>query len=105
MNVKFNKKYLEELFVSGQCTDKHHRFQPQVIRKYVLRVLTLQNAPNIEALYPLHSLNYEVLDGDRKGVSSIRIDKKYRLEFIVSEEDNESSVTICTLEDISNHYK
>jgi len=105
MIVKFGKEYLEELFVEGKCSDKHHRYPPQVIRKYVLRVATLQSAPNIEALYPLHSLNYEVLSGDRKGISSIRIDDKYRLEFIVSEETGETSVTICTLEEITNHYK
>lgn len=104
MIVKFDKKYLEELYVSGKCDDKKHRYQPQVIRNYIRRVVTLAEAPNIEALYPLHSLNYEVLVGDKKGLSSIRIDKQYRLEFIVSE-DGEPTITICTLTDITNHYK
>ena len=39
----------------------------------MLRVVTLQHAPTIEALYPLHSLNYESLVGDKAGISSIRI--------------------------------
>lgn len=105
MVVKFGKEYLRELFEEGKCSDKHHRYQPQVIRKYVLRVATLQNAPNIEALYPLQSLNYEVLVGDKAGVSSIRIDKQYRLEFIVDFDSAEPTITICTLEDITNHYR
>lgn len=105
MVVKFEKEYLRELFENGKCSDKHHRYQPQVIRKYVLRVVTLQNAPNIETLYPLHSLNYEVLVGDKAGVSSIRIDDKYRLEFTVGMDSADPTITICTLEDITNHYK
>lgn len=105
MVVRFGKEYLRELFENGKCSDKHHRYQPQVIRKYVLRVVTLQNAPNIEALYPLHSLNYEVLVGEKAGVSSIRIDGQYRLEFVVNTEASEPTITICTLEDITNHYK
>ena len=38
MVVKFGKEYLRELFEEGKCSDKHHRYQPQVVRKYVLRV-------------------------------------------------------------------
>lgn len=68
MVVKFGKEYLRELFEDGKCSDKHHRYQPQVVRKYVLRVVTLQNAPSIESLYPLHSLNYESLVGDKAGI-------------------------------------
>ena len=105
MVVKFGKEYLRELFEEGKCSDKHHRYQPQVVKKYVLRVATLQHAPTIEALYPLHSLNYEVLAGDKAGISSIRIDNQYRLEFVVNMDSAEPTVTICTLEDITNHYK
>jgi len=105
MIVKFGKDYLRELFEDGKCTDKHHRYQPAVVKKYVLRVVTLQNAPSVEALYPLNSLKYEVLTGDKAGVSSIRIDKQYRLEFIVGLDSAEPTITICTLEDITNHYK
>ena len=105
MIVKFGKEYLRELFEEGKCSDKHHRYQPQVVRKYVLRVVTLQNAPNIESLYPLHSLNSESLVGDKAGISSIRIDNQYRLEFVVDMDSAEPTITICTLEDITNHYK
>lgn len=106
MIVKFDKEYLEELYLTGKCDNKKFRFQPQVIRNYIRRVVTLAEAPNIEALYPFHSLNYEVLTGDKKGISSIRIDKQYRLEFIVSNDTgSELTITICTLIDITNHYK
>lgn len=105
MVVKFGKEYLRELFEDGKCSDKHHRYQPQVVRKYVIRVVTLQNAPSIEALYPLHSLNYESLVGDKAGISSIRIDNQYSLEFVVDMDSAEPTITICTLKDITNHYR
>lgn len=104
MIVKFEKVYLKELFETGKCSDKHHRYQPSVVKKYALRVVTLQNAPNIEALLPLNSLNYEVLSGNKEGLSSIRIDQKYRLEFMVDIEQGEPTITVCTLKEISNHY-
>lgn len=74
-------------------------------KNYVKRVVTLAEALNIEALYPLNSLNYEILSGDMKGISSIRIDKQYRLEFKVSTTDSEPIITICSIIDITNHYK
>ncbi len=104
MNIKFDKKYLEELYYTEKCSDKKHRYQPQVVKNYIRRIITLADAPNIEALFPMHSLHYEVLSGDKKGVSSMRIDRQYRLEFIVSMEQ-EPVVTICTIIDITNHYK
>lgn len=105
MIVKFDKEYLEELYLTGKCKDKHHRYQRDVVVKYARRIVTLKAAPTIEALYQLNSLHYEVLVGDQKGLSSIRIDERYRLEFIVSTGLEEPSITICTVTDISNHYQ
>jgi len=104
MVIRFEKEYLKELYYHTRCSDKKHRFQPQVISNYVRRIITLAEAPNIEALYQMNSLNYEVLSGNKKGVSSIRINQQYRLEFIVSFE-GEPVVTICSITDITNHYK
>lgn len=104
MTIQFDKKYLSELYYTGKCSDKKHRFQPNVIRNYVKRIITLADAPNVEALYVLNSLNYEVLSGDKAGISSIRIDLKYRLEFKV-EKKEEQVITICNILDITNHYK
>lgn len=50
-------------------------------------------------------LNYEVLKGDKKGISSVRINQQYRLEFTVRDVMNEQIITVCRLLDISNHYK
>jgi proteic killer suppression protein len=104
MTIQFDKEYLSELYYTGKCTDKKHRFQPGVVKNYVKRIITLAEAPSVETLYILNSLNYKVLTGDKAGISSIRIDLKYRLEFKV-EEMGEPVITICNILDITNHYK
>ena len=98
MVIEFEKEYLSELYYEGKCNDKKHRFQPQVILNYVKRFVTLAEALNVEALYPLNS-------GSKKDISSIRIDKQYRLEFKISTTDSEPIITICSIIDITNHYK
>jgi len=103
MIVEFEKHYLQEMFEKGKVDDKKHRLPQNVIKKYCLRVFTLQNAPNPEALYPMKSLNFERLSGDKSGIYSIRIDLKYRLEFKLRSGDD-AAVTICSLQEISNHY-
>ena len=39
MIVNFNEDYLRDLYRSGK-SDKKHRFQPQIVRKYI-RVIDL----------------------------------------------------------------
>ncbi|WP_346700891.1 type II toxin-antitoxin system RelE/ParE family toxin [uncultured Alistipes sp.] len=105
MYIEFDKDYLRELFEQGRTSDKKQRYQPEVIRGYYKCVMFLIRAENVEQLYRIRSLNYEVLQGDKKGISSVRINIKYRLEFTVREVLGEQVITVCRLLDISNHYK
>ena len=105
MFIEFDKDYLRELFEQGRTSDKKHRYQPEVIKGYQKAVASLKRAINVEMLYRLNSLNYEVLKGDKKGISSVRINQQYRLEFTVRDVMNEQIITVCRLLDISNHYK
>ena len=106
MIVKFDKEYLSELYYNGKCSDNKHRYQPDIVKRYKRRIDTLNDASCIEALYHLNSLEYEVLSGDKEGISSIRVNDKYRIEFIVShEEDGKALLTICNIIELSNHYK
>ena len=107
MFIRFDKEYLEELYDKGQCNDKKHRYQPQIVKGYVKCVKYLAQAKRIEDLFLIHSLNYEVLSGDKKGISSVRINSQYRLEFTITMEQdtNELIITVCTLIDITNHYR
>ena len=106
MIVKFDKAYLSELYYNGKCSDKKHRYQPDIVKRYKRRIDTLNDASCIEVLYHLNSLEYEVLSGEKEGISSIRVNDKYRIECIVShEEDGKALLTICNIIELSNHYK
>lgn len=105
MVIEFDKDYLYELYTDGKTSDKKHRYQPEVIRGYQKAVFLLSSANAVSDLFRINALNYEVLKGDKKGISSVRINLQYRLEFIVRDEMNEQIITVCRLLDISNHYK
>lgn len=105
MEITFTEDYLKELYEEGKAKNKKHRFQKDVIKKYKQTIDKLRVAKNIEDLYPIKSLNYEKLIGDKKGIESVRVDKKYRIEFISSVEGEEpNTITICSIIDLSNHY-
>ncbi len=105
MEINFDKEYLRQLYEEGKTTDKKRRFQPHIIARYQLRVKVLEQAAGIEELYSLHSLHYEVLKGDKAGISSIRVNDQYRIEFTVKQVAAETVVTICNILELSNHYK
>lgn len=75
------------------------------MKRYQKRIDTLKRTLNVEELFTIHSLNYEVLKGDKAGISSIRVNNQYRIEFTVSEQDSETIVYICNILELSNHYK
>ncbi len=106
MEINFEKDYLRELYENGKARSKKHRFQPKVIKKYIQTIDKLRVAKKTEELYPIKSLNYERLIGDKKGLESVRVDGKYRIEFITTLEGEEpNSITICSIIELSNHYK
>lgn len=105
MTVTFEETYLQELYEKGKTSDKKHRYQPDIVRRYQKCIRYLKVAPSIEKLRMINSLNYEVLKGDKRGISSIRVNDKYRVEFTVRESIEEPIVTVCNIIDLSNHYK
>jgi proteic killer suppression protein len=105
MIVTFEEEYLQELYETGKTSDKKHRFQPEIIRKYQYCIRYLLGASCVEALYNVNALNYEMLKGDKAGISSIRVNRRYRLEFTVKKSIEEPIVTVCNMLELSNHYK
>jgi proteic killer suppression protein len=102
MVIEYDKDYLRELYEDGKCKNKKYRLQKQVVDRYQKRIDTLMAATRIEDLFVFNSLNFEALDN---GYFSIRIDYHYRLLFKIREEGTEPILTICTVTDITNHYK
>ena len=105
MEIRFEKEYLQELYETGKTTDKKHRFQPQVVAKYRKTIDILESVAALEDLYKFNSLHYEVLHGDKKGISTVRVNDQYRIEFTVNKIVSEIVVTICNIIELSNHYK
>ena len=103
MIVTFNQKYLKVLYEQGK-DDKRHRFQPDIIRRYKRCIDYLEQAKEIEELFLMPSLHYENLIGNKEGISSIRVNDQYRIEFTIMKKDN-PIITICNILELSNHYK
>ncbi|MDR2449677.1 MAG: type II toxin-antitoxin system RelE/ParE family toxin [Prevotellaceae bacterium] len=105
MEIVFEKEYLSELYYKGKTSDKKHRFQPEVVKRYKLRIEALENANSVEDLFRINALHYEVLKGDKKGISSVRVNDQYRVEFTTHKVESETVVTVCNILELSNHYK
>lgn len=104
MIVEFEKEYLRELYVSGKCSDKKHRYAPDVAKRYKRCIDYLKWADRKEDLFNINSLNFEALKGDKNGRFSIRATDKYRVEFTLKEILDDSILTICNIIEHSNHY-
>ncbi|MDP3313041.1 type II toxin-antitoxin system RelE/ParE family toxin [Lutibacter sp.] len=106
MKIIFEEEYLSELYENGKAKNKKYRFQKNVIEKYVQTIDKLRVATKIEDLFPIKSLNYKKLIGIKKGLESVRVDQKYRIEFKTAiEGDEPDTITICSIIELSNHYK
>ena len=104
MEIQFEKEYLRELYYDGKTNDKQHRYQPQIVKKYIRVVNILDSVDKVTDLYRFNSLHYEKLTGDKVGLESVRVNDQYRIEFKSSEE-TEKNITICNIIELSNHYK
>jgi toxin HigB-1 len=103
MEVHFNNAYLEKLYAGLSIRGKP-RYSEDVVEKFRKKVVILKNADSSIELRQIRSLNFEALKGDKKGLYSIRVDLKYRLEFLI-EKDKVSLYEIVIIEDLSNHYR
>ena len=101
----FDKEYLGNLYEKGDSGDKKHRFQPQVVKKYKKVVDLMIDSPNVLSLAKYNALHYEKLVGDKAGLSSLRVNDQYRIEFEEIVQENEVIATICNITELSNHYK
>lgn len=105
MEIRFDKKYLEELYLEGKASGKKHRFQPSIVAKYRKTIDLLESVAGVEDLFRYHSLKYEVLVGDKAGLESVRVNDQYRIEFTTTKVVSEIVVTVCNIVELSNHYK
>lgn len=106
MKIVFEKDYLEQLYAEGKAKGKKYRYPKGLISKYKQTIDKLRVANRVEDLYPFKSLNYEKLIGDKKGLESVRVNQQFRIEFRSRVEGDEpDTITICSIVELSNHYK
>lgn len=104
MEINFSETYLRDLYTTGK-SDKKHRYQPQIVRKYIRVIDLMRDEDDVLGLARYNSLRYEKLTGDKTGLSSVRVNDQYRIEFEEETENGKSVATICNIVELSNHYK
>ena len=105
MDITFKEDYLQEIYRTGKTSDKKHRFQPAIVRKYIRVIDLMINQPDTTALKKYNSLHYEKLKGKKAGLSSVRVNDQYRIEFEETAIGNQTVATVCNITELSNHYK
>lgn len=105
MIVTFDKEYLQEFYTNQRSISKKHRFQPDVINRYIKVINIMKNANDTFDLARLNGLHYEQLKGDMEGYSSVRVNDKYRIEFTEKTIGGQKYATICNITDLTNHYQ
>jgi len=104
MIVTFEEEYLKELYEDGKASDKKHRFQPSIVKRYIDRINYLKKLTSKEELYPIKSLHFEALHGGKQGLFSVKVNDQYRIEFSLNENSEKPVLTICNIVELSNHY-
>jgi len=102
VQIEFGKRGLRTLYETGAC--RKVRLPAEVIRDFVVTVRMLEAAKDIYDLWQEPSLNFEKLHGS-KSRYSVRLTRKWRLEMEIEWENDQNTVGILTLVEISSHYR
>jgi proteic killer suppression protein len=66
MELIFEKKELEELFILGEKIRGKYGFQTGILSTYQRVIEIMKNSDKISDIRKINSLNYEKLKGDKK---------------------------------------
>ena len=100
MTTTFLNRHLEELYATGRS--RKYRLPQPIVFRFVDRVNFLREAESIHSLQQRPSLNFEALHGT--DLYSIRVDRKYRIEFKMEWTNEEHTIGIVGITELSNHY-
>lgn len=76
-----------------------------LIKKYTRVVDLMMVQSNVMDLARYGGLHYEHLHGDKEGLSSVRVNDQYRIEFREIIEDEKTIAEVVSITELSNHYK
>ena len=105
MIVIFEKDYLRELYEKGKASDKKHLFQPQIVSKYTRTIDLMKKLSNVMCLAQYGGLHYEALHGDKEGLSSVKVNDQYRIEFREIIKGDKTIAEVVSITELSKHYK
>ena len=101
VKVSFGNRKLEALYKSGKSTK--YRLPQHVLKKFFMRVQSLEAATSIYDFWKNPALNFERLEG--ADTCSVRVDGSWRMEFTVAWEDDPPTKGAITVTELSNHYE
>lgn len=101
MDVDFRNNNLVELYETGR--NKKYKLQPNILRKFFMRIQELEAAKDIHDLWKKPSLNFERLQGF-KNRYSLRLQDKWRLEIEIEWENEEQTEGTVYIVELSSHY-
>jgi len=101
LDVIFGNRHISDLYEKGKS--RKYPLQKPVLKKFSMRIQQMEAAVTIHDLWKSASLNFEKLKGS-KNRYSVRIDKKWRLEFEIDWQNNDQTVGVIYIEDITKHY-
>ena len=102
MKYHFTNKKLEQLYETGQS--KKYKLDRNIIIDFVWLVNVIDAAKDIYDFWDEPALNFEKLVGYEFRYS-FRINRKYRLEVDIDWENDEQTVGIVGIDEISKHYQ
>lgn len=103
MRVVIEDEYLARLYSVGKSIGKP-KFNLEIERGFIKRVIQMEQAQNINNLRSLKSLHLEKLTGDLEGKYSIRVNLSYRIVFRVETDGSNTRIQIIYIEELNNHY-
>ena len=99
MEIIFRENCLKELYEEGKTKHKKYKtLQKDIVKRFIKTIDILKAAEKIENLFLFNSLNYEKL------IESVRVNDKYRIEFVSSITEDTPAITICSIIELNNHY-
>jgi proteic killer suppression protein len=101
LQVDFKNKHLVELYTTGRS--RKYPLQSNVIRKFIEVVAILESADDIYDLWNEPSLKFERMKGYENRYSA-RLNQKWRLEMEIDWENQEKTIGIILITEISKHY-
>ena len=104
MEWEFENEELVDLYVSGKSR-KFRGLPEHIIQKFFARLQSIEAATSIHDLQTNASMKFKRLSGKKKNMYSVRLNKKWRLEFKINWDDEERTRGYFYITDISNHYE